>query len=99
LVSNALKYTKDNGKVSITIEQMYDRTILKVIDTGIGISEEEVSKVFNSFYRTSNTADHPEIKGIGLGLSIAKRLCDILGITISISSQENIGTTLELSIP
>lgn len=99
LISNALKYSKDNGTVEITLERVDDRTVLKVKDMGIGISSDEINKVFNSFYRTSNTADYPEIKGIGLGLSIAKRLCDILGITISISSQENIGTTLELSIP
>ena len=99
LISNALKYSKENGTVEISLEISNDRTILKVKDSGIGISSDEINKVFNSFYRTSNTADHPEIKGIGLGLSIAKRLCDILGITISISSEENIGTILELSIP
>jgi len=99
LISNALKYSKENGTVEISLEISNDSTILKVKDSGIGISSDEINKVFNSFYRTSNTADHPEIKGIGLGLSIAKRLCDILGITISISSEENIGTILELSIP
>jgi signal transduction histidine kinase len=54
--------------------------------------------VFNSFYRTTNSTNNPEVKGIGLGLSIAKRLCDILSINIVITSKENVGTSLELSI-
>lgn len=99
LISNALKYSKDNGVVEISLEKVHDKVQLKVKDNGIGISPDEIDKVFNSFYRTSTTTNHPEIKGIGLGLSIAKLLCDILAITICISSQENVGTTLELSIP
>ncbi len=99
LISNALKYSKDNGVVEISLEKVLNKTLLRVKDNGIGISSDEIDKVFNSFYRTSTTTNHPEIKGIGLGLSIAKRLCDILSITICISSQENVGTTLELSIP
>ncbi len=98
LISNALKYSKDNGQVEVVIEKNDYKTIVKIIDNGIGISSDEIGKVFNSFYRTKTSTNHPEIKGIGLGLSIAKRLCDILSITITITSKENIGTTLELSI-
>ena len=99
LISNALKYSKENGTVEIVIEKAKSTTILKVIDNGIGISLNELDKVFNSFYRTTNSTNLPEIKGTGLGLSIAKRLCTILSIEIEITSEENIGTVLKLSIP
>lgn len=96
LISNALKYTNENGIVEVVIEKLNSKTRIKIIDNGIGISESEIDKVFDSFYRTKKSTDNNEIKGIGLGLSIAKRLCDILSITISISSKENVGTILEL---
>ena len=98
LISNALKYSHKNGLVKIVIERVESKIIIKITDNGIGISSEELDKVFDSFYRTKTSTNHPEIKGIGLGLSIAKRLCDILSIDITISSTENIGTTLELSL-
>lgn len=98
LISNALKYTNENGVVEVVVEKEEDFLIIRIIDNGIGISELEIDKVFNSFYRTTNSIKNQEIKGIGLGLSIAKRLCDIMSITINIYSKENVGTTLELKI-
>lgn len=98
LISNALKYSNNNGIIELVIERDNSNTIIKIIDNGIGISSEELGKVFDSFYRTKTSTNHPEIKGIGLGLSIAKRLCDILSIDITISSVENKGTTLQLNI-
>ena len=66
-----------------------------LIDTGIGISSSDLERIFDQFYR-SNSSEHTEIKGTGLGLSIVKRLCSLLNIAISISSKENIGTTVIL---
>jgi signal transduction histidine kinase len=98
LISNAIKYSKEKGIIKIDIEMQGSKTILKVLDQGIGISKDEIEKVFNAFYRTIYTNNHPEIKGIGLGLSIAKRLCNVLNIKIEIASEENIGTSIILSI-
>jgi len=98
IISNALKYSHENGIVELLIERIEKKTIIKIIDNGIGISTEDFDKVFDSFYRTKISTNHPEIKGVGLGLSITKRLCDILSIDIAISSIENKGTTLALSI-
>jgi signal transduction histidine kinase len=98
LLSNAIKYSKPNGKIQIKIENENSHTTLSINDFGLGIPSDDISKVFNSFYRASNSKD-PNIKGTGLGLSIVKRLCDILHITIDISSEENIGTTIKLRIP
>ncbi len=98
IISNAIKYSKDNGFVDVIIEKIEGKTIIKIIDAGIGISENEINKVFDAFYRATTSINHPEIKGTGLGLSIAKRLCDILEIDIKVTSKENLGTTLTLSI-
>ena len=98
LISNALKYTNENGIVEAVVKNENNKTLIKIIDNGIGISSYEIDKVFNSFYRTTNSTNNTEVKGIGLGLSIAKRLCDILSINIVITSKENVGTSLELSI-
>ena len=97
LVSNALKYSKVDGLVEVITEETNNKKIIKIIDNGIGISESELSNVFEAFYRATTSTNHPEIKGTGLGLSIAKRLCDILEIDIQIFSKENIGTTLILT--
>lgn len=98
LLSNAIKYSKPNGKIQIELNKENSQTIVTINDNGLGIPSEDLSKIFNSFYRASNSKD-PNIKGTGLGLSIVKRLCDILHITIEISSEENVGTTLKLRIP
>ncbi len=98
LISNAVKYSKEKGTIKIEIEMQGSKTILKVMDQGIGISKDEIEKVFNAFYRTNYANNHPEIKGIGLGLSIAKRLCNVLNIEIAIDSEENKGTSIILSI-
>jgi signal transduction histidine kinase len=98
LISNALKYSHEDGLVQFNIEQIKKKTVIKIIDNGLGISTEDLDKVFDSFYRTKASTNRPEIKGVGLGLSITKRLCDILSIDIAISSIENKGTTLELCI-
>ena len=60
--------------------------------------KEEVEKVFNAFYKTNYTVNHPEIDGIGLGLSIAKRLCDVLNVELVLTSEENQGTEVTLII-
>lgn len=96
LVSNAIKYSKPNSKIIISIYKKEENAFFEIQDFGIGIAESELSKIFDSFYRASNTLDYSEIKGTGLGLSITKRLCDILNIEISATSQLNQGTIFTL---
>lgn len=98
LLSNAIKYSKPDGKIQIELNKENSGTIVTISDNGLGIPSDDLNKIFNSFYRASNSKN-PTIKGTGLGLSIVKRLCDILNITIQISSEENVGTTLKLRIP
>lgn len=95
LVSNALKYSINNGDLAIKIVEENNKVKCEIIDTGIGIPEADLQKIFEQFYR-SNAGNHPEIKGTGLGLSIVRRLCNLLNIDIQISSKENVGTHIIL---
>lgn len=88
LISNAIKYSHDNGEIVLRLEQTPTEIIFTVSDNGIGISEQDLNKIFNSFYR-SDVSNHPEIKGTGLGLSIVKRLCDLLNFKIEVESKQN----------
>ena len=98
ILSNAIKYSKENGIVNINLQSIESKLILKISDKGVGIVNEEIDKVFNAFYKTTYSTNHPEIRGVGLGLSIAKRLSEDLNIDISITSEVNIGTTITLII-
>ena len=95
LISNAIKYSSENGEI------VFHKTItnnciqFSIKDNGIGISPTDLDKIFTSFFRSNSISDL-EIKGSGIGLSIVKRLCDLLDIKISVLSKENTGTTMIL---
>ena len=95
LLSNAIKYTINQTEIKISIIKNTDSLALSIADEGIGISQEDIDKIFTSFYR-SDVANHQKIKGTGLGLSIVKRLCDLLKIEILVESKINCGTTFTL---
>ena len=97
LISNAIKYSRDNGTVEIAILAERENTQIAISDNGMGIASEDISKIFGSFYR-SRPNENPDIKGNGLGLSIVSRLCTLLDIEVDISSIENEGTTLVLQL-
>ena len=97
LISNALKYSNENGEISIDLSNDDSTIIVSIFDNGIGISKDNINKVFDPFFR-SEPNDHPEVKGTGLGLSIVRRICILLDIDIKISSKENSGTTVILRI-
>lgn len=98
LISNAIKYSHDNGEIILQLEKTPTEMIFTISDNGIGISEIDLNKIFNSFYR-SDVSNHPEIKGTGLGLSIVKRLCDLLNLKILVESKQNEGTQFQLFFP
>lgn len=98
LLSNAIKYSKENGVITINLKSENEKTIVSIIDNGPGIPAKDLDKIFNSFYRGDNFVD-PNVKGTGLGLSIVKRLCELQHFNIEISSEENQGTSVQLSIP
>lgn len=91
VISNAIKYSGHGGALAISGK---DKT-LEISDSGIGIAAEDLEKVFSPFYR-SRAEDHAATKGSGLGLSIAKRICELLEVEISIRSELHKGTTVQL---
>lgn len=95
LISNALKYSKENGKITIQLKNIGQKIECNISDSGIGIPKEDLEKVFQPFFR-SNAMHHPEIKGIGIGLSIVQRLCSLLSIEVKIQSKVGIGTSITL---
>jgi signal transduction histidine kinase len=96
LISNAIKYSNDKGEILLQLDKTPTEIIFTISDYGVGILEQDLNKIFNSFYR-SDVSNHPEIKGTGLGLSIVKRLCDILNFNIEVFSNINKGTKIKLS--
>ena len=98
LVSNALKYSMNNGSITFSVVSHKDKIQIKIQDTGIGIEAQEINKIFDSFYRTEASNELPEIKGTGLGLAIVNRLCDLLSIAIDVESEVDKGTTIILTL-
>ncbi|MHC4659111.1 MAG: sensor histidine kinase [Planctomycetota bacterium] len=98
LLHNAIKYTPANGTVEINAKNHGDYVHVEVLDTGIGIPEEEQGKVFDEFYRGSN-AKMVEKDGTGLGLSIVKHIVERHGGQIGVQSRENNGTRFWLTLP
>jgi two-component system, OmpR family, phosphate regulon sensor histidine kinase PhoR len=88
LISNAIKYNKDNGKVYV--ETNSDSLIVK--DTGIGIEKENLEKIFDRFY-TVDKSHNKKISGFGLGLAIVKKICKNNNYVISVESKKDKGST------
>lgn len=98
LVSNAVKYNRDNGKVDITIDDHQNHIEIKVTDTGIGMSEDDLTKIFEDFVRIKNSKTK-EITGSGLGLSITRKMVEQYNGTIKVESLPDVGTTFTVSLP
>lgn len=98
LLDNALKYTKDNGVIELCISATKDKGVMKVIDNGVGIKEENLQKVFERFFR-EDKARNRNSGGTGLGLSIAKWIADCHGGTITAQRGKEGGTIIEVQLP
>lgn len=98
IITNALKYTPEGGTVLISSMYMYDEIVIKVKDTGIGISEENLNHIFERFYRVDKARSR-QMGGTGLGLAIAKEIVEAHGGTISIKSVPNFGTDVIITLP
>ncbi len=98
LISNAVKYNKNGGRVDIFIESKKDAVILQVADTGIGMTDDDKGKLFQDFFRIKN-AKTRNITGSGLGLSIMKKIVDMYHGEIEIQSIPDKGTTFFVKFP
>ena len=93
LVENAIKYNVDGGKVTVDVSEEDSRVCLKVSDTGIGIPEKSLGRVFERFFRVDKSRSKAT-GGTGLGLAIVKHTAEYLGGGVSVKSKENEGTQI-----
>lgn len=98
LVENAIKYNKENGKVTIWVGSTLDGVKIRVTDTGIGIADEETDRIFERFYRVDKSHSK-EIGGTGLGLSIVKHGAMVHGASLSVDSKLGEGSVFEIRFP
>ena len=96
LIDNALKYTGAGGKVTVDVERSADRALLRVRDTGRGIAEDELPRIWERLFRgdTSRTE-----RGLGLGLSLVKAIVEAHGGTVAVESEVGKGSTFTVSLP
>lgn len=98
LVSNAIKYNVPGGKVTVEILDPPEAVVLRVSDTGIGISQSDQARLYAEFARIKNSRTR-NIEGSGLGLSIVKRIAALYGATIQLDSEENQGCVFTVTLP
>lgn len=98
IISNSIKYTPNGGKIEVFAGQTFNKVTIKVKDTGIGIPEKDLGRLFERFYRVDKARSR-EKGGTGLGLAISKGIVDNHGGTISIKSEVNRGTEVTIMLP
>lgn len=96
ILDNAIKYTPEGGKIIIFDEISAGKYILKIEDTGVGISKDVINKVFDPFFRADSSRN---TEGAGLGLTLSKKIIENHKGTIVIKSEENKGTNVIISLP
>ena len=101
LLSNALKYTPAGGNVTVCLEKTKKQIVIKVNDTGVGIPDESINHIFESFYQYGQN-QHPSktsFKGIGIGLAYTRSLVELLGGSISVKSVPEKGSSFQVTLP
>ncbi|HCH6354539.1 TPA: aerobic respiration two-component sensor histidine kinase ArcB [Vibrio parahaemolyticus] len=101
LVSNAMKFTKEGGvvmTVSADVEEDFATIIMEVEDTGIGIPEAELDKIFAMYYQVKSGKDNLHAVGTGIGLAVSKQLINMMDGDITVTSEEGFGSTFTVSI-
>lgn len=98
IISNAIKYTPENGVIKVYVGFVYNDAYIKVIDNGIGIPEADLARIFERFYRVDKARSR-ELGGTGLGLPIAKEIIEQNNGSIDIKSEIGKGTEVVIRIP
>jgi len=98
LVSNAVKFTAEGGRVTLRVRAGEDEVVLEVADSGMGIPADEQTQLFERFFRSSN-ARRAAVPGTGLGLVIVRAIAQAHGGTVSLESTEGVGTTFSVRLP
>lgn len=97
LLTNAIRYT-DSGSISLSVQDDAGQVIIRVKDTGMGIADADQEAIFNEFHQIHNP-ERDKNKGLGLGLSIVKRLCVLQDWPLSIDSELDVGSCFSFAIP
>lgn len=99
LISNAIKFTPAGGNIQLLIEQKeQNRVVIQLQDSGSGISQEELSHIFDRFYQASE-GSYQQKGGTGIGLALVKELVQLMDGTIEVSSRQGEGTTFSIEVP
>jgi signal transduction histidine kinase len=98
IVSNAVKYTPEGGTLRVSLKREGDDAVIRIADTGRGISKNDQARVFERFFRSHEVRD-AAIQGVGIGLSIAKTITEAHGGTITIDSELGKGATFITRLP
>ena len=98
IVDNALKYTSENGTVEVSLVKESKKAIITVKDNGVGISSEDVTRIFDRFYRVDKARSRAT-GGTGLGLSIAQSAIEFHNGTIEVTSELNVGSEFKITLP
>ena len=102
VLSNAIKFTPENGAIQLllarAIQDDQDWIHLKISDSGIGLSEEQIPRIFDRFYQIDDSATRHQ-EGTGIGLALVKELVELQGGKIKVLSQIHLGTTFDIRIP
>lgn len=98
LIDNAIKYSKETPKVTVSLYRVENSIFLSIKDEGIGIPKAHISKIFDKLYRIPTGNVH-NVKGFGLGLSYVKAIVTLNGWKLDVKSQENIGSEFTIQIP
>jgi signal transduction histidine kinase len=96
LLSNAIKYSPVDTEIHFYLQQQADAVVLRIQDHGIGIPDEDLPHLFETFHRGSNVE---QISGTGLGLAIAKKFAELQAGTITATSKLGSGTTFTVTLP
>jgi signal transduction histidine kinase len=96
LMTNAIRYGKENGSVAVELRQEGNVVLLQVQDDGIGISQGELGKIWERFYRSDQSRNS---RGLGLGLPLVKQIAEYHGGSVSAESREGEGSTFTVRLP
>jgi signal transduction histidine kinase len=97
LLANAIKFT-DAGRVELAVSRRGDRLVFRVADTGIGMSADQMARLFKPFEQADGSTSR-RFGGTGLGLAISKRLAELMGGDIRVMSREGAGSTFDFDLP
>jgi len=98
LMTNAIKYTREKGRITVTLKQEKNEALIRIKDNGVGISPDDIETVFKAFGRVPNELSQ-SVSGTGIGLYLARHLIELHGGVLSVDSELGLGSTFTIRIP